>query len=49
MKRFVVIAALVAIVTAAVVLSKRCTVADEGERATSGAPTEREQPQARAS
>ena len=49
MKRFVLIVALMAAVTAAVMLAKRCRVADEGERAEFGAPTEREQPQARAS
>ncbi len=49
MKRFVLIVALVAAVTTAVVLAKRCMVADESERADFGAPREREVPQARAS
>ena len=49
MKRFVLIMALVAAVTAIAVLARRCMVADEGERTEFGAPKEREVPQARAS
>jgi hypothetical protein len=49
LKRIIWIVGLSAIVAAAIVLARRCTVADNYERVGSGAPTERAEPQARAS